>query len=46
MHAARERRVASEKAADELIQAQNEAERTASSQIDIAVASLHLPRNY
>ena len=36
MHAVRERRVASEKAADELLQAQNEAERTAFSQIDIA----------
>lgn len=35
MHAARERRIASEKAADELIQAQNEAERTAFSQIDM-----------
>lgn len=46
MQAARERRVASEKAADELLQAQNEAERTASSQIDNAVAELRLYRNY
>ena len=46
MHAVRERRVASEKAADELLQTQNEAERTASSQIDNAVAELRLYRNY